>query len=168
MRLSSLNGGCLSRSFVAFAVSRWSLWSCSLAVLIKSLGCGTLPWRKEMEKGDSHGVTLVCDVGDEDMIVTGDTVRAIHMLRTSYVQTLRSFREARSIQYGRRNTWGEKTCSTNEAHVVVDIYRVTTMGVGCCSSVECALLKSLVACRYRCSLPVVMSTRSVRLRLEMP
>lgn len=50
---------------------------CSLAVLIKSLGCGTLLWRKEMETEDSHGVTLVCDIGDEDMIVTGDTVRAI-------------------------------------------------------------------------------------------
>lgn len=50
---------------------------CSLAVLIKSLGCGTLPWRKEVEKEGSHGVTLVCDIGDEDMVVTGDTVRAI-------------------------------------------------------------------------------------------
>ena len=48
--------------------------ACSLAVLIESLGCGTLPWRREMEKGEGHGVRLACDAGDSDMIVTMDTV----------------------------------------------------------------------------------------------
>lgn len=46
----------------------------SLAVLIESLGCGTLPWRKEMEKGEGHGVRLVCDAVDSDIVMTMDTV----------------------------------------------------------------------------------------------
>lgn len=27
-----------------------------------------------MEKGSGHGVELVCDIGDDDMIMTGDSV----------------------------------------------------------------------------------------------
>lgn len=46
----------------------------SLAVLIESLGCGTLPWRKEMEKGEGHGVRLVCDAVDSDIVMTQGTV----------------------------------------------------------------------------------------------
>lgn len=49
----------------------------SLAVLIESLGSGTLPWRRKMEKGTGHGVELVCDVGDDDMIGSGETVRVL-------------------------------------------------------------------------------------------
>ena len=51
--------------------------SFSLAVLIESLGCGTLPWRREMDKGqgEGHGVELVCDIADADVVMTNNTVR---------------------------------------------------------------------------------------------
>lgn len=49
----------------------------SLAILIESLGSGTLKWREKMEnKAKGHrGVKLVCDITDDDIIITGDTVR---------------------------------------------------------------------------------------------
>lgn len=46
----------------------------SLAILIESLGCGSFPWRQEMEKGHGHGVKLVCDFADGDVLVTQTTV----------------------------------------------------------------------------------------------
>lgn len=47
-------------------------------MLIESLGSGTLAWRRRMEgkgKGSAGGVKLVCDLVDDDIVVTGDTVR---------------------------------------------------------------------------------------------
>lgn len=61
-------------SFVLYRVCRACCDPFSLAVLIESLGCGTLPWRKEMEKGEGHGVRLVCDAVDSDIVITQDTV----------------------------------------------------------------------------------------------
>lgn len=54
----------------------------SLAVLIESLGCGTLPWRREMDKakGKGHGVELVCDIADNDIVMTHNTV-SYHSIR---------------------------------------------------------------------------------------
>ncbi|CAM9757578.1 unnamed protein product, partial [Laminaria digitata] len=66
----------------------------SLAVLIESLGCGTLPWRKEMEKGEGHGVRLVCDAEDSDMVMTMDTAMCCFTLRTT-----------NAVEHGAKSEW---------------------------------------------------------------
>ncbi|CAM9766748.1 unnamed protein product [Ectocarpus sp. 4 AP-2014] len=55
----------------------------SLAVLVESLGCGTLPWRQEMEKGHGHGVELVCEMADNNMLISNNTAMCSFVLRTT-------------------------------------------------------------------------------------
>ncbi|CBN74261.1 conserved unknown protein [Ectocarpus siliculosus] len=66
----------------------------SLAVLVESLGCGTLPWRQEMEKGHGHGVELVCEMADNDMLTSHNTAMCSFVLRTT-----------NAVKHGARREW---------------------------------------------------------------
>ncbi|CAM9517147.1 unnamed protein product [Ectocarpus fasciculatus] len=66
----------------------------SLAVLVESLGCGTLPWRQEMEKGHGHGVKLVCEMDDNDVLTSHNTAMCSFVLRTT-----------NAVKHGARREW---------------------------------------------------------------
>ncbi|CAN0483769.1 unnamed protein product, partial [Ectocarpus sp. 12 AP-2014] len=66
----------------------------SLAVLVESLGCGTLPWRQELEKGHGHGVELVCEMADNDMLTSNNTAMCSFVLRTT-----------NAVKHGAKREW---------------------------------------------------------------
>lgn len=84
-------------------------------MLIESLGSGTRAWRKGMEckgKGHAGGVKLVCDVVDDDIMITGDTVRQLASKREKWGKSFESAKKGwREKRKGQERAVAAAVCS---------------------------------------------------------